>query len=111
MHLPDRLRPLLLAALLPVAAAGCGDRDATAPAWTLAWSDEFDGAAGTPPDAGNWKHDVGTDWGNAQLEYDTDRPENAAHDGEGHLVITARRESFGGRNFTSARLTTAGRRA
>ena len=25
------------------------------------------------PNAANWKFDVGTDWGNAQLEYDTDR--------------------------------------
>ena len=111
MHHRHRATQLLLLAALAVAAAACGDRDATAPSWTLAWSDEFDAAAGAPPDPANWKHDVGTDWGNAQLEYDTDRPENASHDGEGNLVITARRESFGGRNFTSARLTTAGRHA
>jgi beta-glucanase (GH16 family) len=77
--------------------------------WTLVWADEFDGAAGTKANAANWRADVGTDWGNAQLEYDTDRTENAALDGTGHLVITARREAFSGSAYTSARLTTEGK--
>ena len=42
--------------------------------YVLVWEDEFVGAAGTMPNAANWKYDIGTDWGNAQLEYDTDRP-------------------------------------
>lgn len=99
----------LLASLLFLATLGCSKRSATASQWTLVWSDEFTGAAGAPPDAANWRQDVGTDWGNAQLEYDTDRTSNAALDGLGNLVITARREAFGGRAYTSARLTTAGR--
>jgi beta-glucanase (GH16 family) len=74
--------------------------------WELVWSDEFEGPAGHLPDAGNWRFDIGTDWGNAQLEYDTDRPENASLDGSGNLAITARRESYEGRAFTSARITT-----
>jgi beta-glucanase (GH16 family) len=75
----------------------------------ITFEDDFSGAAGTSPDASRWVFDVGGDgFGNAQLEHNTDRPENAAHDGEGNLVITARRENFGGNNFTSARLTTAG---
>ena len=36
------------------------------------WADEFDGAAGAKANAANWRADIGTDWGNAQLEYDTD---------------------------------------
>jgi beta-glucanase (GH16 family) len=83
---------------------------ASTPPLALLWEDQFEGAAGTLPDAANWKFDVGTDWGNAQLEYDTDRASNASLDGAGNLVITARRESFEGRAYTSARLTTASRR-
>jgi len=78
--------------------------------WTLAWSDEFTGPAGQLADPATWTYEVGTDWGNAQLEYDTDRASNAALDGAGHLVITARREAYEGRQYTSARLTTAGKR-
>jgi beta-glucanase (GH16 family) len=79
--------------------------------YVLVWEDDFNAAAGTMPNAANWKYDVGTDWGNAQLEWTTDsRPENVSHDGAGNLVITARAESFNGRNYTSARITTAGKR-
>ena len=53
---------------------------------------------------------MGTDWGNAQLECDTERTDNAALDGEGHLVVTARREAYDSCSYTSARLSTAGRR-
>ena len=79
---------------------------------TLVWSDEFDGDAGTAPDPDFWTYDIGTGengWGNAELQYYTDRTENAALDGQGNLVITARRESFGGQPFTSARITTEDR--
>ena len=99
--------------LLPLALvlAACSKHDGAAPQWSLAWSDEFSGPAGTPPDPANWSHDIGTDWGNAQLECDTDSPTNAALDGAGNLVITARRESACGRSYTSARLTTHGHHA
>jgi beta-glucanase (GH16 family) len=76
--------------------------------WKLVWEDEFDGVAGTLPDAEKWKFDMGTDWGNRQLEYDTDRAENASMDGEGNLVITARKESYLGSDYTSARIKTQG---
>jgi beta-glucanase (GH16 family) len=76
--------------------------------WQLVWQDEFDGPANQLPDSTKWTYDIGTDWGNAQLEYDTDRPENVSLDGEGHLAITARRESYMGSAFTSARITTQG---
>lgn len=76
--------------------------------WQLVWEDEFEGPAGQLPDAAKWKFDIGTDWGNQQLEYDTDRPQNASVDGNGHLAIIARRESYAGSPFTSARITTKG---
>lgn len=82
--------------------------DPERPNWELTWSDEFEGTAGQLPDAAKWAFDIGTDWGNQQLEYDTDRPENASLDGEGNLAITARREAFGGQPFTSARIKTEG---
>ena len=84
------------------------DKEVFNRSWRIVWQDEFDGPAGQLPDQAKWTFDIGTDWGNAQLEYDTDRPENASLDGNGNLAITARRESFAGSAFTSARMTTQG---
>jgi beta-glucanase (GH16 family) len=77
--------------------------------WELTWSDEFDGAAGVLPDATKWTYDIGSGgWGNQELQYYTNRPENVSLDGNGNLVITAKSESFGGSSFTSARIKTKG---
>jgi beta-glucanase (GH16 family) len=98
-----------MAVLLAALVTSCGnDEPVTAPetTWELLWSDEFEGPAGQPPRSRNWQFDIGTDWGNAQLEYDTDRPENVSLDGNGNLAITARRESYQGRQYTSARINT-----
>ena len=97
--------------ILLLAAFGCEDDDVSDiddRSWQLVWSDEFDGSAGELPDPGNWVFDVGTGWGNEQLEYDTDRAENVSTDGDGNLAIIARRESFAGSAFTSGRITTKG---
>src|SRR3954463_6092462 len=60
----------------------------------LTWSDDFNRGAGAPVDRGRWNFDVGSHgWGNEQLEYYTDSTRNAVHDGQGHLVITARKEN------------------
>ncbi len=89
--------------------ASSADSDLLGPPWHLVWQDEFDGSDGARPDPSKWKYDVGGDgWGNEQLEFDTDRTDNAALDGQGHLRIVARREAYGGRAFTSARINTAG---
>lgn len=79
--------------------------------WELTWSDEFDGSSGSAPDAAKWAYDIGTGsngWGNAELQYYTNRPENIKLDGSGNLVITARSESYAGSGFTSARIKTKG---
>jgi len=79
--------------------------------YQLVWQDEFDGEAGAPPDPANWTYDIGTGangWGNQELQYYTDRPENIVQDGQGQLVITARSENFQGSPFTSARINTKG---
>ena len=90
---------------------GCCTQTITmaAPAgWTLVWSDEFDGAS---INSQNWTFDLGGGgWGNNELEYYTDRPENARIE-NGSLVIEARAERYRNRAYTSARLKTQGRRA
>lgn len=98
----------LLSLTVALCVASCSSTTTDADIWTLQFSDEFDGAANALPNVANWKFDVGTDWGNAQLEYDTDRATNASTDGKGNLVITARKEPFQGRQYTSARITTEG---
>ncbi|GAA3807143.1 hydrolase [Cellulomonas soli] len=71
----------------------------------LIWSQEFNGAAGTAPDASVWGYDTGAGgWGNSELQTYTTSRSNSAVDGAGNLVITARQESDG--SYTSARLQT-----
>lgn len=88
-------------ALLP----GCKESEVEAK-YGLIWQDEFEGPAGQLPNPEKWQFDVGTDWGNAQLEYDTDRAENVSLDGEGHLAITAREEEYAGQSYTAGRIKT-----
>lgn len=96
-------------ALMALALFGSGGRcEDNRQAPELVWQDEFDGPAGASPDPTRWRFDIGTDWGNAQLEYDTARPSNVSLDGAGHLAITARREDYLGRGYTSARINTRG---
>lgn len=76
--------------------------------WVLAWQDEFDGPAGQVPDTTRWRFDIGTGWGNNQLEYDTDRPENVSTEGSGFLAVTAINESYLNSQFTSGRINTSG---
>lgn len=74
---------------------------------SLYWSDEFntDGA----PDASKWSYNTGAGgWGNNELEYYTNRPDNVIVQG-GMLKITAKAESYMGSNYTSARILTQGK--
>src|SRR6478752_1047669 len=87
-------------------AMGC---TGTTAGYKLVWSDEFNGAMGSAVDSTKWTFDVGgTGWGNNELEYYTNSTNNAAMDGAGNLVITAKQESMGGKSYTSARLKTQG---
>jgi len=105
---PRTTRPWLVFAALLLALTSCrsGPTDPVLQKWELAWQDEFEGPAGQSPDTARWHHDIGTDWGNAQLEYDTKRPVNSSLDGAGNLAIIARRENYLGCEYTSARITT-----
>ncbi len=72
--------------------------------WKLVWSDEFDRDGA--PDPQRWTHDTGSrGWGNHELEFYTDRLENARVE-QGRLIIEARREKFKNNDYTSARLVT-----
>ena len=77
--------------------------------WQLVWSDEFNNTAGTALDTTKWKFDIGNGsggWGNAELEYYTNRQKNVSLDGNGNLMITAYNESYGGLSYTSGRINT-----
>ncbi len=76
------------AAALVVVAAPTTAAAATATP-RLVWSDEFNGAAGTAPDARRWTFETGGAWGNNELQcYTTDRS-NSRHDGRGNLLVQA----------------------
>jgi beta-glucanase (GH16 family) len=76
-------------------------------AGSLPFFDDFDGPAGSPPNSAHWGYDVGR-WGEhaGELQYYTDRTDNARLDGTGNLEIIARPEEYSGAKYSSARLQT-----
>ena len=75
----------------------------------LVFADEFnvDGA----PNAAKWGYDIGTGsggWGNNELQYYTNRVDNAVVAG-GILKIIAKKETYMGSAYTSARLLSKGK--
>jgi beta-glucanase (GH16 family) len=84
----------------------------TYPGYTLVWADEFNGSS---LDAASWTVEGGDGcpgicgWGNNELEYYTGRPENLFFQ-DGKLLIEARKENFGGRNYTSSKLVSRGKK-
>ncbi|GAA1509593.1 glycoside hydrolase family 16 protein [Dactylosporangium maewongense] len=107
----------VLSFLTAVAVRDAASNPAAAAIGGLTWSDEFDGAAGSAPNGSKWKYDVGGGgWGNNEQQYYTTSTSNAALNGAGQLVITARKENpanyqchYGRCVYTSARLLTADR--
>jgi beta-glucanase (GH16 family) len=85
----------------------------TSPTYQLVWSDDFNGADGSAPDATKWAIQIGGNgWGNNELEYYTARSQNVQVKG-GNLVITALKEDYTGsdgvtQHYTSARMQTKG---
>lgn len=72
----------------------------------ITMQDEFD--TDDVIDSSIWGFNIGTGtngWGNNELQYYTDRTENASVQ-NGMLLITARKESYQGSGYTSARLLT-----
>jgi len=82
----------------------------TYPGMTLVWSDEF---SGNSLDQNAWNYEIGNGsggWGNNELEYYTNSTKNAFVS-NGNLIIEARKESIGGFNYSSARLTTQNKKS
>jgi beta-glucanase (GH16 family) len=119
VSIPPRRLTAILAASLPLFAAGCGRADtpspaatptptATAPApagWTLAFADEFDTPGALDP--ARWGYEIGPIRNN-EAQYYTSRAENVRAEG-GMLVIEARKEPYHGYAYTSASVNTRGR--
>ena len=106
---PDASGPDATALDAAVSSDGGIVADGARPGWRLVWSDEFNGPAGALPDSNNWTPQVGLNGANAELEFYTARPQNVSQDGNGSLVITARREAYMGAAYTSARLESGGK--
>ncbi len=90
--------------------SGCGDEDQTVVNFEqIVVQDEFDTDGSVNSDI--WSNDIGTGvngWGNNELQYYTDRPENIQVQ-NGFLIITARQESYRGSGYTSAKILTKGK--
>jgi len=80
--------------------------------YTLVWSDEFNG---TELDNSNWTAETGDGcpnlcgWGNNELQYYMPPPNNVFFQ-DGKMIIEARAETYGGKNYTSTRIKTQGKR-
>lgn len=82
--------------------AKSGDTSLQYEGYNLVWQDEFDGSGAV--DASKWTPVVAGDgFGNNELQYYTNRTENAWVS-DGTLKIRARRENWGDLEFTSAKL-------
>ncbi len=79
------------------------DRSVAAPPGSVI--DNFNGSAGSLPDQSIWGNNVGP-YLDAGLQTYTTSPDNVRLDGQGHLVIQARKTQDG---YTSARLVTQGK--
>ncbi|MFI7599209.1 discoidin domain-containing protein [Actinoplanes sp. NPDC049681] len=79
--------------------------DPVFPATRLVFQDEFNDPAGTRPNPAKWTYDPGYPQ-NGEIQYYTEDSNNAQTNGQGQLVIEARRETVNGRDYTSARMNT-----
>lgn len=111
---------LCCSGLLMAAPAGAApapaESGAAAAAATTTFSDDFNGAAGSGPDTSKWQTETGDNVSNHERQYYTAGANNAKLDGQGNLVITARKENpanyqcwYGTCQYTSARLNTSGK--
>ncbi|MCB0931326.1 MAG: glycoside hydrolase family 16 protein [Mycobacterium sp.] len=114
MRWPSRILSALVVAVL--GAQGSVADAQGMPVATRPVLDEFLGPAGSLPNPDLWAFDVGTNkkyhWEKGSLQDYTNAPDNVRLDGNGHLVIQARKGgSDSVPSYTSARMTTRGRMA
>ncbi|NNF04688.1 MAG: family 16 glycosylhydrolase, partial [Rhodothermales bacterium] len=101
----SRVIPFIIAVTLALVA---GALPTAAQDWQLVWSEEFD--VDGLVDESKWSYDVGGGgWGNEELQYYTERRSENVRVEDGHLVIEAISEPFGGRDYTSGRIVTRGK--
>ena len=100
------LKRFTLVCLVPIGLLIAGT---AATAQQLVWSDEFSGtnlgAAWEPMIGDGTNYGLPAGWGNDELQYYTDRPENL-YVADGVLHIRANAESYQGYSYTSARIRT-----
>jgi beta-glucanase (GH16 family) len=79
--------------------------------WTQVFADDFNGAAGSGVNTGNWMYDLGHgypggagNWGTGEIENMTNSTQNVYLDGNGNLNIKPIRDGSG--NWTSGRIET-----
>ncbi len=110
LQITNRIGLRFLAVCMLAVIISCSDYEQTVTTLDeLVIQDEFN-TNGAPNDA-IWSYDIGTGnngWGNNELQFYTNRKENVSVQ-NGYLLITARKESFQGSSYTSARLLTKGK--
>ncbi|MCI3224774.1 glycoside hydrolase family 16 protein [Streptomyces sp. NP-1717] len=103
-------------AAVPAGASAAGDPHPAAAPAAVKFADEFDGPAGSAVDGSKWQIETGDNVNNHERQYYTSGNNNAQLDGQGNLVITARKENpgnyqcwYGTCEYTSSRLNTSGK--
>ncbi|WP_443076209.1 family 16 glycosylhydrolase [Streptomyces sp. NBC_01716] len=98
------------------AASDTNDTNGTKAARAVTFDENFDGPAGSAVNGSRWQIETGDNVNNHERQYYTAGNNNAALDGQGNLVITARKDNpgnyqcwYGRCEYTSARLNTAGK--
>ncbi|MDB5200822.1 MAG: glycoside hydrolase family 16 protein [Ferruginibacter sp.] len=88
------------------------DAPTSYPGYSLVWADEFN----TPAlNTANWSFENGDGcpnvcgWGNNELEFYTDRPDNLFFQ-DGKMIIEAKKEAYAGKNYTSSKILTRGKK-
>lgn len=91
----------------------CAGRCAPAVGYKLVWASEFDSTA---INRNHWGFDLGDGcdqdlcgWGNEEREYYTERTNNVRIE-SGKLIIEGRSENYQGSQYTSAKMTTKGKK-
>ncbi len=109
-----RLAVLLAAGVLLGSLPATIDAPAEAAVTAATFTDDFNGPAGAGIDGSKWRFETGDNVNNHERQWYTSGTNNAALDGQGNLVITAKKENPGNYNcwygrceYTSARLSTA----
>ncbi|WP_158846653.1 family 16 glycosylhydrolase [Algibacter sp. L1A34] len=100
---------LFVLPMLVITSCATDDTQTVAKFTDLVMQDEFD--ANGALDGSIWDFNIGNGengWGNNELQYYTNRAENAVVQ-NGVLIMTANKESFQGSDYTSARILTKGK--